>query len=186
MIIGLDTETTGLNPELDRIIELSMGAYEDDGKFIKNLTLRFNPERPIDPRAQAVHGISIEELYDKPKFGECADEILAMLNSAKLVVIHNAAFDVPFVSNELLRCGRQLPTTFVYDTLQSRWATPTGKVPKLSELCWSLDVDYQPQLAHSADYDVSVMMQCFFTMAQCPDLLTCRPKPFNSIKGKSK
>ena len=55
MIIGLDLETTGLNAQDDRIIELCAGIYTDDGRLIKTVTLRFNPCRPIDKKAQAIH-----------------------------------------------------------------------------------------------------------------------------------
>lgn len=165
MIIGLDLETTGLNAQDDRIIELCAGIYTDDGRLIKTVTLRFNPCRPIDKKAQAIHKITIEELLSCPKFAEKAAQIGQLLSKAGLIVIHNAAFDAPFLKAELTRNGIKPPHVPVYDTMaESRWATFDGKVPNLGELCWALDVPYNPEEAHAADYDVDCMMKSFFKM----------------------
>lgn len=163
MIIGLDIETTGLDCSKNRIIELCMGIHDNGGKTIKYVTMRFNPKQPIDPKSQAVHHITFEELVAEPEFKDKAAQIGAILSKADLVVIHNAQFDAPFVKTELERFGVKAPHVPVYDTMvESRWATPDGKWPRLGELCWALDVDYDTESAHAADYDVECMMKCFF------------------------
>lgn len=163
MIIGLDIETTGLDCMKNRIIELCLGIHADDGKVLKYVTMRFNPKQPIDPKSQAVHHITFEELINEPTFDTKAAQIGALLGKADLIVIHNAQFDAPFLKVELERFGVKAPHIPVYDTMtQSRWATPDGKWPRLGELCWALDVDYDPNAAHAADYDVKCMMDCFF------------------------
>ncbi len=43
-----------------------------------------------------------------------------------------------------------------------RWATANGKNPKLGELCWALQVDYDPALAHAAEYDVQKTAECLW------------------------
>jgi DNA polymerase-3 subunit epsilon len=162
VILGLDLETTGLSCEEDRIIELCFGLYSDECELIRNVTMRFNPCRPIDPKAQAVHGISNADLMDCPKFSERAEVLNNILGKAKLIVIHNAKFDAPFLKAEFERCGLQAPETPVYCTMsESRWATPDGKWPKLGELCFACGVTYNPEEAHAAEYDVNKMMECF-------------------------
>ena len=84
MIIGLDLETTGLNVGTDRIIELCFGLYTDSYGLMKNITMRFNPRRPIDPKAQAIHHISNNDVLKCPFFEDKA----AVLN-AILRVRHN-------------------------------------------------------------------------------------------------
>src|SRR6202000_268295 len=101
--IVLDTETTGLEPELGhRIIEI--GCVELVNRRVTGRTFHryLNPERAIDEGAMAVHGIKRADLDDKPKFAEIAEELCAFISDAELV-IHNAAFDVAFVDAELAR-----------------------------------------------------------------------------------
>lgn len=182
MIIGLDLETTGLTAGEDRVIEICMGLY-NEGTLLKNVTMRFNPCRPINPAAEAVHHISIDQLLDKPKFEEKALLISQLLQKAELVVIHNAAFDAPFLKAEFERCGVQCPTVPVYDTMkESTWATPTGKWPKLGQLCFALNVDYNASEAHSAEYDVNKMMECYINLT-AQGLNSNRTKSFNLIEG---
>src|ERR1700748_310352 len=103
--IVLDTETTGLEPELGhRIIEI--GCVELVNRRVTGRTFHryLNPERAIDEGAMAVHGIKRVDLEDKPKFREIADELISFVSDAELV-IHNAAFDVAFLDAELARLG---------------------------------------------------------------------------------
>src|SRR5215471_8810580 len=110
--IVLDTETTGLEPELNhRVIEI--GCVELVNRRATGRTFRryLNPERDIDEGALAVHGISRADLQGKPKFADVAEELIAFIDGAELV-IHNAAFDVAFLDAELARLagGRKVAT----------------------------------------------------------------------------
>ena len=101
--IVLDTETTGLEPELNhRIIEIGCVELLNRRRTGRTFHRYLNPEREIEEGAQAVHGISRTELDNQPRFGEIADELLAFLEGAELV-IHNAAFDLAFLDAELAR-----------------------------------------------------------------------------------
>lgn len=165
LIFGLDIETTGLEQEKGhRIIEIAMVGFDVEtrkpkGAYVK----RINPARAIDPKAQAVHGISLADLAGEPAWEAIAPDIYKLLNAADYVVAHNGnRFDLPFIAMELMRVGQPIPNVTPIDTLDARWATPDGKMPKLQELCWAFDVDYDPAKAHGARYDVDVMMQCFW------------------------
>ena len=105
--IVLDTETTGLSAENgDRIIEI--GCVELLGRKLTGNNRHFylNPERDSHEDALKVHGISNEFLQDKPKFSAIADELLAYLEGAE-VIIHNAPFDISFLNKELELIGRE-------------------------------------------------------------------------------
>lgn len=165
-IAGLDLETTGLSqPDGHRIIELALSIYNlDTGVKVGDRVKRFNPQRPIDPEAQAIHGITFEELAAEPVWETGAAEVEKLLRRCTYVVAHNGeGFDMPFLYGELLRAGCGLPPVIVIDTmLQARWATADGNLPNLKALCFACGVPYDTTRAHAALYDVQVMMDCFF------------------------
>src|SRR6187401_1154389 len=104
--IVLDTETTGLEPaEGHRIIEvacLELSGRRATGRHFHRFV---NPERNIDFGATQVHGLTAEDLSDKPRFADIADEFLEFVEGCELL-IHNAPFDVAFLNAELNRIGR--------------------------------------------------------------------------------
>lgn len=164
--VGFDIETTGLS-QVDghRIVEFAALMYDlDTGKYLAKLVERVNPERPIDPKAQAVHGISFEELVSCPTWEFVAPKLVRVLEKADVIVAHNGiGFDMPFLNGELFRIGLPMINTHCVDTMtESRWSTCYGKYPNLGELCFATGTLYEPEKAHSASYDVEVMMECFF------------------------
>lgn len=170
IIAGLDTETTGLDQSKGhRFVEIGLIVYSFDtvtSDYIKKgqYVQRINPQRPIDPSAQAVHGIRFEDVAGCLTWEVVAPKIVRLLQATQLVVAHNGnGFDLPFLTAELLRIGSPIPDVQAVDTmLQSRWATPNGKLPNLGELCFATDTGYDTTKAHSAGYDTEVMMECFF------------------------
>src|SRR6185295_14131969 len=101
--IVLDTETTGLEPELGhRIIEIGCVELVNRRATGRSFHRYLNPERDIDEGALAVHGISRADLERDPCFRDVAEELLAFISGAELV-IHNAAFDVAFLDHELAK-----------------------------------------------------------------------------------
>lgn len=164
-IIGLDTETTGLKQEAGhRIIEIAFLTYDlDTRQCIDSWVQRIDPQRAIDPGAQEVHGIAYTDLSGMPVWDDVAPEIARRMGEADLLVAHNMGFDGPFIAAELMRVGQAIPDVCSLCTMEgARWACPDGKLPKLGELCFALNVPYDPSKAHGAEYDVSVMMDCFF------------------------
>ena len=98
--IVLDTETTGLDPSSGhRVVEI--GCIELANRIPTGATyhIYLNPERDMPREAEAVHGLSLEFLADKPRFAEVADDLIAFLGDAVLV-IHNAGFDLAFLNAE--------------------------------------------------------------------------------------
>ena len=160
-----DTETTGkLKPD-HKIIELSIRVCELEAQTeLANHLFRFNPERNIDAAAQRVHGIALEDLKGEPTFKVALPKVKPVIESLDFIVFHNGvSFDWPFLQQEFKNSGDTLPDIPVFDTMvEGTFATPLGKSPTLSELCWSLDVAYDPNLAHRGDYDTAVLRDCFF------------------------
>lgn len=167
-LTGFDLETTGLDYEKgDRIIEANFQTYRwRDRKKVFDRTWRFDPEgQKINARAQKVHGISATDLVGAPKFRELAPVIHRIMSSSAVIVTFNGErFDLPFLAFELVKCKLQPPGHLVSVDLMKRGmgASYDDKLPSLRELCWSMFVDYDDAKAHAADYDVAVMMDCYF------------------------
>jgi DNA polymerase III subunit epsilon len=108
--IVLDTETTGLDPRTGhRLIEIACVELEDFLPTGRTFHRYVHPDRPIDPDAERVHGISLGFLADKPRFHEThvCDAFLEFIGDAALVA-HNAGFDRGFVNAELERANRTI------------------------------------------------------------------------------
>jgi DNA polymerase-3 subunit epsilon len=165
--IVLDTETTGLEPELGhRIIEI--GCIEIVNRRVSGRTFHryLNPERAIDEGAMAVHGIKRADLDDKPKFAEIAEELIGFIADAELV-IHNAAFDVAFLDAELARLagGRTVATLCrVLDTLALARSMHPGQRNNLDALCKRYDVDNSHRDLHGALLDAQILADVYLAM----------------------
>jgi len=172
--IVLDTETTGLSAEGgDRIIEL--GCVELYARKLtgNNLHFYFNPERDSHEDALKVHGISNEFLRDKPKFAQLADEILAYVQDAE-IIIHNAAFDIGFLNKEFERVGKppfKSHVSGVIDTLVMAKEMFPGKRNSLDALCDRLEVDNSGRTLHGALLDAELLADVYINMTRGQDAL---------------
>ena len=174
-LVVLDTETTGLEVrEGHRIIEV--GAIEMVGRRITERRFHHyvNPERDSDDGALAVHGLSADFLRDKPRFADVADELLAFVKDAE-VVIHNAAFDLEFLDSELARIGRQSFTQHcvkVTDSLQLAREQHPGKRNSLDALCDRYQVSNAHRTLHGALLDAGLLAEVYLAMTRGQDSLT--------------
>lgn len=103
-VLVFDVETTGTDKRHDQVIELCV--QYGLGPSPRTRTWRFLPSVPIHPGAQAVHGISIEDLADCPPFAACADEITVVFAGARVVIGYNIAFDIDMLQAEYDRLSR--------------------------------------------------------------------------------
>ncbi|NWK94886.1 DNA polymerase III subunit epsilon [Sphingobium lactosutens] len=101
--VAIDVETTGLDRETDRIIELAVQRFRFDerGRIIQvgiSRVWREDPGTPIDPKITKLTGLAADDVA-----GQAIDEAMAVdiISSADLIVAHNAAFDRPFVDRRL-------------------------------------------------------------------------------------
>ena len=167
--IFLDTETTGLSPESgDRIVEV--GCVEMLNRRLSGRDLHYylNPERRSSEDAVRVHGLSDEFLADKPLFASVADELLAYLEGAE-IVIHNASFDVGFLNEELRRVGRPKIETLaarITDSLAMAREMFPGKSNSLDALCKRLEVDNTARSLHGALLDAGLLAEVYIRMTR--------------------
>jgi DNA polymerase-3 subunit epsilon len=167
--IFLDTETTGLSPESgDRIIEIGCVEMLNRRLSGRNLHFYLNPQRLNSEDAVKVHGLTDEFLADKPLFETVADELMDYLAGAE-VVIHNAAFDIGFLNEELRRIGRQRFTDVaasVTDSLAMARETFPGKSNSLDALCKRLEVDNSNRSLHGALLDAGLLAEVYIRMTR--------------------
>jgi DNA polymerase-3 subunit epsilon len=112
-LVFFDTETTGTDPQNDRIIEIALLRVSPLPIGIEPpRTWRVNPGVRIPIEATRVHGIRNDDIADAPRFGEIADEILEAIDGADLAGFNVGRFDIRILQSELARVGKSLdPST---------------------------------------------------------------------------
>ena len=107
-LIFFDIESTGLNVATDRIVEISMvkvspvaGAPND----VEIKTRRINPTIPIPAEAQAIHGISDDDVRDMPTFRQIAKSLAQWMTGCDFAGYNSTRFDIPILAEEFLRAG---------------------------------------------------------------------------------
>lgn len=165
--IILDTETTGIGHESGhRIIEIGCVELLDRKLTGNHYHVYLNPQRDVDEGAFRVHGISNEFLSDKPLFKSVADELMAYLKGAELV-IHNAAFDVGFLNAELARVNWPQKLEYycpILDTLALARDKHPGQRNSLDALCKRYDIDNSNRQLHGALLDAEILALVYLAM----------------------
>ncbi|WP_323814753.1 DNA polymerase III subunit epsilon [Cellvibrio sp. NN19] len=185
--IVLDTETTGLETSQGhRIIEIGCVELVNRRLTGRHYHQYIKPEREIDAGAQAVHGISNAMLEDKPVFARIADEFLAFVGDAELV-IHNAAFDIGFINHEMnmLRpgYGSIADRCHVVDTLLMARAKHPGQKNNLDALCKRYGVDNSQRELHGALLDAEILADVYLLMTGGQTALSLGGNQANSEEG---
>lgn len=167
-LVVLDTETTGLEPlQGHRIIEI--GCVEIVGRKLTDnrYHVYINPDREIDADAMTVHGITNDFLADKPHFHQIADEFLAFIEGAELV-IHNAPFDVGFINHEF---GMLKPSPGqienyckITDSLVYARKKHPGQKNSLDALCKRYSIDNSSRTLHGALLDAEILADVYLSM----------------------
>jgi DNA polymerase-3 subunit epsilon len=156
--IVIDVETTGLNPNSNRIVEIAL-LRVNNGMITEAYENRFNPEGPVGKTE--IHGITDADVANAPRFSDKADEIKAFIGERALVA-HNAKFDLAFLRAEFARSGSELPWLKSICTLEaSQYYLPDLYRRKLADCCEEIGV--QIDNAHSALGDATATAKlCHF------------------------
>ena len=172
-IAVIDTETTGKDPQNDRIVEIGI-VIARGGEIVQRLNWLVDPERPIPDEARQVHGITDDDVKGKPKFREIAAEVALALKGC-VPVAYNATFDRRFVVAELSASG------LVHDAFppclrsECEWIDPLvwarelqkyEKGKKLGEVAQRLGITIEN--AHRASDDAEAALKVLYTFARDP------------------
>lgn len=165
--VVLDTETTGLDPgDGHRIIEIGCVELIDRRPTDNHFHRYLCPDRPIDPGATQVHGITDAMLADKPRFADIADDLIRYLEGCELI-IHNAPFDVGFLDREFERGDLDRRThdlCTVVDTLVMARRVHPGQKNSLDALCRRYGVDNSNRELHGALLDARLLADVYLAM----------------------
>ena len=163
--IILDTETTGLEVHQGhRVIEIGAVLLNDRKKSTDHFHTYLNPARLIDEEASKVHGITNEDLNDQPPFEEIAEEFLEFIEGSTLV-IHNAAFDVGFLNNELQLASSKYPKLEDICEIEDSLSIARDKFPgqrnSLDALANRFEVSGYDRTFHGALLDANILADVY-------------------------
>ena len=160
--IILDTETSGLDYEKDRIIEV--GCLElIDGIFSgKKFHKYYRPEDVvISAEAEAIHGLNNVFLSKFPSFDEDIEEFSKFIDTSELI-IHNAQFDLTMINNSLRRSSKPLiKREFVTCTLEIAKRKYPGSKNNLNALCRRFDISLESRDKHGALTDSFLLLDVY-------------------------
>ena len=109
-----DTETTGLDPKLCRVVEI--GGIRFDAKGINSrFNVLINPKIPMPPEVTKINGITDAMLAGQPDTAQVIPDFLRFIGNSVLIA-HNAPFDISFINEELSRLGKPALQNKVIDT----------------------------------------------------------------------
>ena len=156
--VFLDTETTGLSPEFgDRMCEIAL-LKTKNGEILDSYQSLINPGRMISPGASAVNGITDEMVQGKPYFKDIIDDFMRIIDNSVLV-IHNAPFDLSFLSTQFRILQKPVFDNPVIDSLflaRKYYRFPSNRLSAIGE-CLQIQIN---QL-HRAYGDVAILKGIF-------------------------
>jgi DNA polymerase III subunit epsilon len=167
--IVLDTETTGLEwKKGNRVVEIGCVELVERRPSGRTYQQYLHPDRDFEPGAQEVTGLTLEFLADKPRFGEVVDAFLEFIDGAELI-IHNAAFDVGFLDNELSMLGPRYGrlrdrASGIEDSLDMARKRYPGQRNSLDALCKRLGVDNTHRHLHGALLDAQLLAEVYLAL----------------------
>ncbi|MEQ1767785.1 MAG: DNA polymerase III subunit epsilon [Methylotenera sp.] len=172
--IFLDTETTGLyHAQGHRVIEVAAVEVVNRRLTKQHFHYYLNPDREIDQGAQEVHGISLEFLQDKPRFADIANDLIAFIADAELIM-HNAPFDVGFLNCEFGLIEQRPVESIVAkvtDTLKMAKEMRPGQRNSLDALCKHYGIDNSRRTLHGALLDAELLADVYMAMTRGQDSL---------------
>jgi len=161
----LDTETTGLSVrEGHRVVEIGCIELKNLIPTKNRFHCYLNPERKVSEKALEVHGYTDEFLFSKKKFKDVVDEFLNFIENKRLV-IHNAAFDLAHLNNELALLGKKkIISENVVDTLSLARDKFPGSPISLDALCKRYRIDNSKRNKHTALIDCDLLSKVYINL----------------------
>lgn len=162
--IVLDTETTGLDAREHRLIEVACVELVNHLPSGRTFQRYVNPERSVPEDAARIHGLRDEFLADKPRFAEIADDLIAFIGDAPLV-IHNAAFDLGFLAAEFARVDKPaIAESRAIDTVTLARKRFPGQPASLDALCQRFGIDNAHRTLHGALLDAELLAEVYIEL----------------------
>lgn len=157
--VVLDTETTGLNPNTDKVIEIALLKISE-GKIVDEYCTLVNPQQHISAHASKINGIYDADVQNAPLYDEVGEKIAAFLGNCTIIG-HNVKFDLGFMSGLLKNVTLRENLTWEYiNTVDlAKSAYPGKENYKLQTLVKELSIDTEG--AHRARADAMATWKLF-------------------------
>ena len=158
----LDTETTGLDFDKDRIIEIACLELIDDVFSGEKFHNYYSPENIIiSKQSEEIHGLSNDFLKKYKSFESEIQSFLEFIGDSQLI-IHNAQFDLSMINNALKRIGKKMiPDEQTLCTLELSKKKFPGSKNNLNALCRRFGISLEEREKHSAITDCFLLLQVF-------------------------
>ncbi len=184
----LDTETSGLDFEKDRIIEI--GCLELlDGNYTGNKFHQYyKPDNlVISSESEEIHGLNNAFLSKFKTFHDSIDEFLSFVNESQLI-IHNAQFDLSMINNALKRASlKQIEKDSAICTLEIAKKKFPGSKNNLNALCRRFEINLESRDKHGALTDSFLLLQVYNELlGGKQQLLELNVKNINALKSSTK
>ncbi len=158
-----DLETTGLSSRYDHIIEFG-GVIVENREVKDKLQMFIKPPVALSAFTTNLTNITEDDLANALPFEEAADKILEFIGD-RVLVAHNASFDVNFINDSLIRIGRKPLENPVIDTLDLSYSMHADrKAHRLGNVARIYNIKYDEEVAHRADYDAQVLSDVYLNM----------------------
>lgn len=160
----LDLEMTGLSAKKDRVVALCAYEMAQAERTGRKFSVILNPDRAIPLRTERVHGLSTEDVQDKPRFAEIAHDLVLFLGDAPIVVhaglTDGRDTDEVFLNKELQLAGYPaIPAArFVNQKLLAREIFGKSALNDVLDVC---GIDRSARVAHGADIDAFLLTQSY-------------------------
>jgi len=109
-IIFFDLEATGVNPQVDRIVEICVAKLMPGGEC-EVKTRRINPERSIPKESTEIHGITDKDVANEPTFSQVSASLNLYFEGCDLSGYNIIRYDIPLLANEFKKAGLIFSTT---------------------------------------------------------------------------
>ena len=182
----LDTETTGLDYQNDRIIELACLELVENEYTERKFHQYYNPDGVvISEQSEEIHGLSNSFLRKFNSFDESLDDFIDFVGDAELV-IHNAQFDISMINNALKRKNRpEIQMDRVFCTLEMAKKKFPGSKNNLNALCRRFNISLESREKHGALTDCFLLLRVFIELlGGKQEKLTFSVKPSSSEFSK--
>lgn len=161
----LDTETSGLDPETDRIIELACLELIDDLPTDNKFHRYYNPDNIlISNEAEQIHGLNNSFLKKFPTFDDSIEEFLEFVGDSQFIV-HNAQFDISMINASLIRIGKErFDEKKAICTLEMAKKKFPGSKNNLNALCRRFNISLESREKHGALTDCYLLLRVFIEL----------------------
>ena len=170
-LIVLDTETTGLSPTRDRVVQLGLAHFRD-GVLLGKSSAMVNPRVPIPEATTAIHGFGDADVAQADCFGDAFSGLCAGFPmETAILCAYNAEFDQPFIMAEMVRngvVGSHIAGDWLCSLALAKAIRGVGKYERgyrLTDLCEKLGIEFDGA-AHDAANDAEASGRLLYALTK--------------------